>query len=67
MIAWAADYWPIWTKRKGDRLEWIAKRVNERVERQPVGWRTVSKKWVNQRKGEIEAEVIRRSDATRKN
>jgi hypothetical protein len=65
-IGWAADCWTNWTKRKGLRSAWIAEQVNRRVVRHPISWGTITGKWVTRHQKEIEAEVERRNNATRK-
>jgi hypothetical protein len=67
MLDWAADCWPWWNSKQRNRSEWVAEKVNARIVRQPVGWPTITRRWVTQHESEIEAEVERRKHATRKN
>jgi hypothetical protein len=66
MIEWGADAWLQWQPerrhRDGEREEWVAHKVNKRQR-----WRHITANWVTRHQTEIEAEVERRSHATRKN
>lgn len=67
MLNWAAECWPKWEERHGKRSKWIAEQVNEQIKPQPVGWKTITGRWVTEHGKEIQAEVERRKHATRKN
>ena len=67
MIGWAADCWPSWNSKQGNRSAWVAEKLNVRIVRQPIGWPTITRRWVTQHQSEIEAEIERRKHATRKN
>jgi len=63
MIEWAAECWTKWTEGSGVRSEWVADRVNARINGQPISWGTIKGNWVTWHQAEIEAEVERRNYA----
>jgi hypothetical protein len=62
MVRLAADAWPLWRqdRRHGERAEWIARKVNKRLQ---ASWNPIAKNWVTGHKDEIEAELERRRHA----
>lgn len=64
-IRWAADVWEQWKqdRRHGERAEWVAREVSERLSES----RAIARNWVTRHTKEIEVEVERRKHATGKN
>ena len=63
MIEWAAECWTKWTEGSGVRSEWVADRVNARINGQPISWGTIKGNWVTWHQAEIEVEAERRNHA----
>ena len=77
LVGFAADVWEQWKpdSRHGPRSQWIADRVNRRTakieaksgKKSESLFSVITGRWVTQHHTEIEAEVERRKNATRKN
>jgi hypothetical protein len=65
LVGWAADAWEQWKddRKHGPRMEWILNRVNDRLGNYQ---NHIARNWVTRHKGEIEAEVERRTHGTQK-